>query len=153
MSGSIMTCCQPSWTRTRFQKKTEISGHAKRSVKMLRKDTATDDMNRVLGCFKNSNTKHRTHFSDSVVLSKGLLSPLSTNLNKYTVNINCYSLHWCLEPSNQTDWQQRCCRKTCNSERNRYCLLFVLSFQLTFYKSSFLGTLDICHSNASLYQY
>lgn len=56
--------------------------------KIFREDTATGEGNRVLGCFKNSNRKPRTQFNDSVVASKELLSPLSTNLNKHTVNIN-----------------------------------------------------------------
>lgn len=51
-----------------FNRETEIKCHDKRSVTMFRQNTAPGEVNRVFGCFKNSNT---THCNDSVFHPRG----------------------------------------------------------------------------------
>lgn len=123
------------------------------SVEMFREHTAIGEVNRVLGSFKNCNRKPRTHCSNSMLVSKGLLSPLPTNVNKHTVHINCYiaftnTIGLVIKLTDSRDAALRH-----NSEWNSYYLLYILSFLPTFYKSSFFCTPDISHSNASLQCY
>lgn len=75
-----MTQGSTNWRRT---KKSTPTSHRdfkqvprQVSVEMFREHAAVGEVNRVLGSFKNHNRKPRTHCSNSVVGSKGLLSPL-----------------------------------------------------------------------------